>query len=117
MSLAKFSIRNPVLINLIMITILRLGDAAYGVPICKDIQKRTGKKVTLGSLWVSMDQLAKKGMVEKRFADPTPRRGGRSKIYYHVTKVGLEALEDVKEFQQTIWQGTAALIKKSGGSA
>ena len=89
---------------------------AYGVPIARDVQQRTGKKVTLGRLWVSLDQLAKRGLLKKRIADPTPQRGGRSKIYYSLTKEGVEALERVKEVEKTIWQNAPRLLKKAKGT-
>ena len=103
--------------EILLLTILRLGENAYGVPIAQDVQQRTGKKVTLGSLWVSLDNLSKRGLLQKRMADPTPQRGGRSKIYYSLTKEGVEALERIKEVEKSIWQGAPVLLKKAKGTA
>ena len=58
--------------EILMLTILRLGENAYGVPIAQDVQQRTGKKVTLGSLWVSLDNLSKRGLLQKRMAEKEP---------------------------------------------
>ena len=99
--------------ELIMLAIWKLQGNAYGVTIIKEVQNKTGKKLTFGSLWVSLDILFKRGLVHKRLADPTPERGGRSKIYYTVTSTGLEALEQAKAFQSEIWRGVPALIKKA----
>jgi PadR family transcriptional regulator PadR len=97
--------------EILMLAILRLKDDAYGVSIIKEVQVRTGKKLTFGSLWVSMDILHKRGFVKKRMADPTPRRGGRSKIYYSLTPKGRRALEEVREFQKSLWEGVPAQLK------
>lgn len=99
--------------EILLLAILRLKDNAYGVTIIKEVQKRTEKKLTFGSLWVSLDILHKRGLLQKRMADPTPERGGRSKIYYTVTPEGLKALEKAREFQKEIWRGMPVLIKKA----
>ena len=99
--------------EILLLAILRLKDNAYGVTIIKEVQNKTGKKLTFGSLWVSLDILFRRGLVYKRLADPTPERGGRSKIYYTVTSAGLEALEQARTFQSEIWRGVPALIKKA----
>lgn len=99
--------------EILLLAIVRLKDNAYGVTIIKEIHNKTSKKLTFGSLWVSLDILHKRGYVNKRLADPTPERGGRSKIYYTVTPAGLEALEQARDFQRQIWRGVPALIKKA----
>jgi len=91
--------------EILLLAILRLRDDAYGVSIVKEVQQRTGKTLKLGGLWVSLDILAKKGLISKRMGDPTPARGGRSKIYYALTPVGLEALERVNRFNRSLWKG------------
>ena len=97
--------------EILMLAILRLKDNAYGVSIIKEIEKRTGKKLTFGSLWVSMDILHKRGFVKKRMADPTPQRGGQRKIYYSLTSKGISALEEAREFQESLWEGVPARLK------
>ncbi len=97
--------------EILMLAILRLKDNAYGVSIIKEVEKRTGKRVTFGSLWVSMDILHKRGFVQKRMADPTPQRGGRSKIYYKLTPKGIRVLKETREFQKTLWEGIPARLK------
>lgn len=91
--------------EILLLAILRLRDDAYGVSIVKEVRQRTGKTLKLGGLWVSLDILAKKGLISKRMGDPTPARGGRSKIYYALTPAGLEALERVNRFNRSLWKG------------
>ena len=99
--------------EILLLAILRLKNNAYGVSILKEVKQRTGKKLKLGGLWVSLDILAKKGLVEKRMGDPTPKRGGRSKIYYSLTPDGFKALERVNEFNRSLWKGIWEVIKDS----
>ena len=91
--------------EILMLTILRLKEQAYGVSIVKEVRQRTGKNLKLGGLWVSLDILAKRGLVSKHMGDPTPARGGRSKIYYTLTPAGLRALEQVNQFTRSLWKG------------
>ena len=91
--------------EILLLAIWRLKDNAYGITIQKEVQKRSGKKLTFGGLWVALDILYQKGLVTKRMADPTPERGGRSKIYYSLTDEGLEALQQVKDLNQSLWEG------------
>ena len=102
----KYLSRND---EMLLLSILRLQDDAYGVTIRRDVLARTGKKLTFGALWVSLDNLAKKGYVVKSVADPTPRRGGRGKIYYRLTSEGVRALQQVRDLQQTLWAGISQL--------
>lgn len=97
--------------EILLLAVLRLGDNAYGVTISEDIYRRTGKKLTFGSLWVSLDILHRKGLVEKKIADPTPKRGGRSKIFYSLTPSGLHSLRQVQKFQKDLWRGVPALLE------
>ena len=102
----KYLSRND---EILLLSIWRLQDDAYGVTIRQDVLERTGKKLTFGALWVSLDNLAKKGYVVKNLADPTPTRGGRGKIYYCLTPDGLRALQQVRDLQQSLWAGIPQL--------
>ncbi|MCP4724473.1 MAG: PadR family transcriptional regulator [bacterium] len=98
--------------EILLLAVLRLKENAYGVPIVKEVEKRTGKKITFGGLWVQMDNLCKKGYITKTIADPTPERGGRGKIYYTLTHKGEKALEQVRELNSSLWEDIPGSLKK-----
>ena len=102
----KYLSRND---EILLLAILRLKDDAYGVTIRQEVLERTRKKITFGALWVSLDNLAKKGYITKSVSDPTPTRGGRGKIYYRLTPQGLWALQRVRDLQQNLWAGIPQL--------
>jgi DNA-binding PadR family transcriptional regulator len=60
-----------------------------------------------------LDILAKKGLLEKSMGDPSPMRGGRSKIYYSLTPKGIKALEKVNEFNLNLWKDMQKIIKEA----
>jgi len=99
--------------EILLLAIWRLKDNAYGVTIVKEVLKKTGKKLTFGGLWVSLDILHKRGYIMKSMADPTPERGGRSKIFYKLTPDGLEALQQVRNLNETLWEDIPEVIKKT----
>jgi PadR family transcriptional regulator PadR len=97
--------------EILLMAILRLKDKAYGVTIIKEVKKITGRELKIGALWVALDILSKRGLIEKRMGDPTPQRGGRSKIYYALTPNGLYELERIRDFQKELWKGIPETIK------
>jgi len=97
--------------EILLLAVLRLRDDADGVGLIKEIRRSTGKKLTLGGLWVSLDILAKKRLVAKKLGDPTPRRGGKGRLYYRLTEEGLEALERVQDLNKALWKEYPEPIK------
>lgn len=97
-----------------LLSIWRLKDNAYGVQIRKMIEKMTGKKITYGALYFTLEQLSKKNYVSRTVGEPTPVRGGCSKIYYKLTPVGRSALKDTYAHQQSIWQDVSLLALEPG---
>lgn len=87
----------------ILVSVLKLGDEAYGIPINREVSKIFAKKYTLGGLYFALDQLVRKEFLMKRTSDPTPKRGGRSKSFYRLTPEGKEALEVVRKHQIKLW--------------
>jgi len=97
--------------EILLMAILRLKDNAYGVTIIKEVKRSTGRELKIGALWLALDILSKKGLIEKRMGDPTPQRGGRSKIYYSLTSNGLNELERIRDFQRELWKDIPETIK------
>lgn len=49
--------------QIVLLAILRLGEGAYGVPIRHEIEKRTGRHVSVGALYSTLDRLESKRYV------------------------------------------------------
>ncbi|MBN1939491.1 MAG: PadR family transcriptional regulator [Candidatus Aminicenantes bacterium] len=97
--------------EILLLAILKLDEDATGVTIIRHVRKSLGKKLSLGGLWVSLDILAKKGLVTKRLGDPTPRPGGRRKLYYRLTDEGLDALERTQALNRALWKEVPQPVK------
>ena len=78
--------------HVVMLALLRLSEDAYGVTVRQEIEARTGREVSIGAVYATMERLETKGYVKSRLGDPTPERGGRSKRFFRVTPKGLLAV-------------------------
>jgi PadR family transcriptional regulator, regulatory protein PadR len=94
---------------MILLTLIRLGDNAYGVPISKELFDRTGREVALGSVYAALERLERKGFVSSTFGDPTPARGGRAKRYFRTTPSGLREVEMARTAFTKLWRGLPRL--------
>jgi Transcriptional regulator PadR-like family len=45
---------------LVMLTVIRLGEAAYGVSISREIEQHTGRDVAFGTVYATLERLQKK---------------------------------------------------------
>lgn len=98
--------------QIVLLAILRLRDDAYGVPIRREIERRTGRSLTVGALYRTLDRLEDKGYVASRFGDPTPERGGRSRRYFTVRPPGLRTLRASREALAAMWEGLEPVVNR-----
>lgn len=91
--------------QVVLLAVLRLGKGAYGVPIRREIEERTGRQVSVGALYSTLDRLESKGYVSSWFGEATAQRGGRSKRHFEVLTAGREALGRSKNMLDRMWQG------------
>ena len=78
--------------HVVILALMRLGEEAYGVPVRQEIEARTGREVSIGAVYATLDRLEAKGYVKSRLGEPTPERGGRSKRFFRVTAQGRMAV-------------------------
>jgi PadR family transcriptional regulator PadR len=88
--------------ELVLLSIEKLGEGAYGVTIREQLARITKKYWSIGAIYDVLDRLLQKGMVEATSAPPLPGRSGRSRRMYTVSREGLEALAEVNELNNTI---------------
>jgi DNA-binding PadR family transcriptional regulator len=89
--------------EIILLSIWRLQDNAYGITILEEAKKATGKSWLTGSIYASLGRLLKNGLVISVQGEPTSERGGRRKIFYRLTHEGQQALLAVKRVNEIIW--------------
>jgi len=91
--------------QVVLLAVARLEGTGYGVSIRKEIARRAGRDVTVGSVYATLARLEEKGMVASREGDPTPRRGGRARRHFRLTPQGSEDLEAARGMMDRMWDG------------
>jgi DNA-binding PadR family transcriptional regulator len=79
--------------QVIMLGIMRTQPEAYGLSILDEVFSRTGEKLSIATVYATLDQLKSLGFVKTRAGAATKERGGRSKIFYELTAPGAAALQ------------------------
>lgn len=90
---------------MILLTVIHLGEEAYGVPISREMEKQRRRGVSVGSVYAALERLEQKGLVKSEIGDPTPERGGKAKRYFRVTKEGLRQLHKTRRVLTALWKG------------
>ena len=96
--------------ELILLAIWRLAKDAYCVPILDQVQEVSGKKWTLGSIYITLHRLEKRHYVESELGSPTAQRGGKSKRFYQVTPAGIKALRTTYKVEKAMWDGIEGIL-------
>ena len=87
-------------------------DDAYGSRVRDELQAKADRQVARGALYVTIDRLVEKGMLDTRVGDPTPGRGGRPRRYLSVTPGGLAALRRAHRAWTNLWDGLDAAMDR-----
>ena len=97
--------------ELLLLAIWKLQDNAYGMAIKEHVQQVTETKWSFGAIYAPLSRLLKKELVTSEKGDPTPERGGKSKVFYKLTNAGIEALLLTKKANEASWMDLPALEK------
>jgi PadR family transcriptional regulator, regulatory protein PadR len=92
--------------QIVLLAVMRLEDDAYGMTVRREIEDRTGRDVSIGAVYATLDRLEQKGLVRSKVGAPTQERGGRAKRCFVVTAAGVAAVEGT---QQALKRMTAGL--------
>jgi PadR family transcriptional regulator len=97
--------------QIVMLSLFRIGKDAYGVSIWREIVDRTGRDVSLGAVYKTLERLEDKGLVGSRQGAPTPERGGRRKKHYRLLAAGHRALTQSLAALRSMTDGLDAELK------
>ena len=96
--------------ELVLLAVLRLKDGAYGASILRELDQRAGRDVARGSVYVTLDRLEAKGLIQSRAGEPSARRGGRAPRLVRVTQEGLAALSRTQEVRARLQDGLQEVL-------
>ena len=96
--------------EIVMLTVAILHDEAYGIAIIEEMEKRLGRKVSIGALQTVLRRLEKKGYLESKFGEATKVRGGKRKRFFSITMFGKKVLAEVKEQRLGLWNAIPEFV-------
>ena len=91
--------------QIVLLALARVDDDAYAVSIHDEIMQTTGREVSIPAVYVTLNRLAKKGLVESWKGQPSPTPGGRAKRHFKLSEKGREALEEARAVIDQLWDG------------
>src|SRR4051812_34407733 len=79
--------------QLVLIAIVRLQEDAYGATIRREIEARTGRRLSISAVYTTLERLEQKGCVRSWIGEPTAQRGGRRRKHFELLPLGARALK------------------------
>jgi PadR family transcriptional regulator PadR len=89
----------------VLLSLVRLGDEAYGRAIMQEVQARLERDVAAGAVHATLDRLQRKGLVTSHIGAGTPMRAGRPRRYYRLRAAGIRALNEARAAVDSLWHG------------
>ena len=97
--------------QIVLLALIRLPSNAYGMTVRREIEDRTGRDISIGAVYTTLERLEIKGYVSSHVGEPTAERGGRAKRLFKIEAAGQEAL---RLSQDAVQKMTAGLRNRWG---
>lgn len=78
--------------HLVMLAVLRLKEDAYGMRVRREIQSRTERSVSIGSVYATLGRLEEKSYIISAVGASGPDSSGRARKYFRLSPAGAQAL-------------------------
>ncbi|MBW8861675.1 MAG: PadR family transcriptional regulator [Acidobacteria bacterium] len=89
----------------VMLAVLRTGDDAYGMNVRRELEAVTGREVTIGSVYITLDRLEAKGLVTLERPSAAMRATQNSRRVFSVSPLGLRVLAETRAMRERLWAG------------
>jgi PadR family transcriptional regulator len=84
----------------VLLAVVRTLPEAYGMNVRRELERVTGRGVTIGSVYVTLDRLESKGLLTS-----ARTKGTDTRRVFTVTQAGARALADTKAMRERLWAG------------
>lgn len=86
----------------VMLAVIRTGDEAYGMTVRRELESVTGREITIGSVYATLDRLEAKALVT---STRTAAADGASRRVFAVTGLGARSLAQTRATRDRLWTG------------
>lgn len=99
--------------QMVLLAVLQKGNDAYGVEVRREIEESTGKAVSRGAFYTTLDRLESKGYLRwsTRPVDDT-WRGGLPQRHFEVTDTGLAQLRRSRRALDRLSRGLDEILAR-----
>jgi PadR family transcriptional regulator PadR len=95
--------------QMVLLAILQCGDGAFALEVRRKLEESTGRTVSRGAFYTTLDRLERKGLLEWSLGSPEDARAATELRRYQVTPDGVEALRASRTALTTLWRGLDVL--------
>ena len=85
-----------------MLAVVRTGAEAYGMNVRRELEAVTGRAITIGSVYATLDRLEAKGLVSSA---RTAATDAVSRRIFAVTGAGARSLAQTRAVRERLWSG------------
>jgi len=86
--------------ELVLLMVGVLHKEAYGIAIKDELEKKTGRRPSIGALHSALTRLGEKGFLDSKLEEATEDRRGRRKRFYLLTRTGAQTIKQVYELRK-----------------
>jgi DNA-binding PadR family transcriptional regulator len=94
----------------VLLTLLRLGNDAYTVPIVREMERRTGREVAAAAVYIALRRLEERLLVRSELREPGAK-GGRKRRHFVLTEEAREQLREAHRTYQRLAEGLEPLLE------
>ena len=98
--------------QMVLLSIMRLGDGAYGLAIKDELEAVAGRSPSSGSLYTTLDRMEMKGLLKSSAGEVSAERGGRPRRYVTVTPEGKLLLARSRNRLLALWDGLEGALDR-----
>jgi DNA-binding PadR family transcriptional regulator len=91
--------------QMLLLAILQAGDDAFALTIRRELEQRSGRRVSRGAFYTTLDRLEGKGYLRWDERPVEPGRGGRPQRHFAVTEAGRAELRKAHRAFVRLWSG------------
>jgi PadR family transcriptional regulator PadR len=86
----------------VMLAVVRTGEDAYGMNVRRELESVTGRDITIGSVYATLDRLEAKALVTSERISGVD---SASRRVFAVTPAGARALAQTRSTRDRLWTG------------
>lgn len=96
--------------QLVLLAVARLGEGAYGMTVRRELEERTGRPISIGAVYATLERLQRKGYVRSdEAAAGHVARAGRARRLVRLEPEGTRVLREALATLDRLRQDVAGL--------